>query len=48
VLLTNLGPTLGRGEELKEFKEFKEFELQGSPVRRFFAAAIGHVNAERP
>jgi hypothetical protein len=48
MLLTNLGRTLGRGEELKEFEEFKEFELQGSPVRRFFAAAIGHANAEGP
>jgi hypothetical protein len=48
VLLTKLRQTLGRGEELKEFEEFKEFELQRGLVRRFFAAAIGHANAEHP
>jgi hypothetical protein len=44
-LLTNLRKVLGRDEDLKEFEEF---ELQGSPVRRFFTAAISRANANHP
>jgi hypothetical protein len=43
-----LRQTLERAEELKEFEEFEEFELQGSLVRRFFTATIGHTNTEHP
>jgi hypothetical protein len=40
-----LRQTLERAEDRKEFEEF---ELQGSLVRRFITATIGHTNTNHP